>query len=1099
MGALVTPDRLREFFAPRSLAVVGASDTSGWGQFILASSAATGFTGPLIPVHPRHETVFGRPAARSLRDLAEPVDLAFVMAPTQVVEDVIDDAAAAGVRNAVVLASGYREVGAEGHARQDRLVARATEHGIVLLGPNCLGFLNTHAAVGPFALNVPLPLRPGPVGIALQSGALASAVLAFARSRAIGVSTLVTMGNESMITTADVLSYLVDDEQTRVICLFLEEISEPDRFARAAEKAARAGKPVVALKTGSSPVGQVAALAHTGSIAGDDAVVDAVLRQFHVIRVTSIEELLGTAGLLGYDRWPRGRRMGVLTASGGACGIIADRAGAQGIEIPPFAARTVAAVKPHLPPFAAAHNPLDVTGYVLANARATALTAIDHALDAAVADPGLDFVVFCGVTIPDVRPPSERLAAMIEERVRWLGERIASAPIPVIPMGSTCVDVSGYGRDLLTRHGIHLLGGFDLGMRALGHALRWLENRGTVAYPARVSVPRQVPVPRAPGSWPEMAARDLLAASQVPLVPAELVNSPAEAVQAARRIGAPVVLKVSSTQITHKSDIGGVALGVHGDAQIEQAYGRVRAAGERVPGAVIDGVLVTPMRSGGVELLAGVTLDRTFGPVLAVGLGGVWVELLADTSLRVLPVTTDDVKRMLGELRGSPLLRGARGTGPADLDVLAQVIKNVGDAAMSLDGSLRALEINPLWVNGDRVEALDVLVVTGPPAPTSPERSLAMNLGITAEQRDLRESVRRFLAERAPMTRVRELMETADTTDAGVWRQAGVQLGLQAIAIPEEYGGAGFSFAEQAVVLEELGGALYGGPYLASAVLAATALLASEDEGARRDLLPGIASGQTVATLAFTEDDGSWDPESIRLAAAKNGPGWRLDGHKSFVLDGNAANLILAVAATDHGPSSLSLFAVDGTAKGLSRRALPTLDQTRRLARLEFSDVPGRLIGSPGAGKAALDHTLDVAAVALAAEQLGGAQRALDMAVEYAKIRRQFGRPIGSFQAIKHRCADLLLEVESLRSAVGYAAAAVAEGSTEVPVLAALVKAYASEVYSHVAGENIQIHGGIGFTWEHDAHLYLKRAKASELFLGDASYHRERLATRIGL
>jgi len=373
-----------------------------------------------------------------------------------------------------------------------------------------------------------------------------------------------------------------------------------------------------------------------------------------------------------------------------------------------------------------------------------------------------------------------------------------------------------------------------------------------------------------------------------------------------------------------------------------------------------------------------------------------------------------------------------------------------------------------------------------------------MNLGITAEQRDLRESVRRFLAERAPMTRVRELMETADTTDAGVWRQAGVQLGLQAIAIPEEYGGAGFSFAEQAVVLEELGGALYGGPYLASAVLAATALLASEDEGARRDLLPGIASGQTVATLAFTEDDGSWDPESIRLAAAKNGPGWRLDGHKSFVLDGHAADLILVVAATETD-GTLSLFAVTSTADGLARRALPTLDQTRKLARLSFNHTSARLVGELGAARAVLDHTLDVAAVALAAEQLGGAQRALDMAVQYARVRQQFGRPIGSFQAIKHRCADLLLEVESLRSAVGYAAAAVAAGSTEVPVLAPLLKAYASEVYSHVAGENIQIHGGIGFTWEHDAHLYLKRAKASELFLGDASYHRERLATRIGL
>jgi len=709
----VTPERLREFFAPRSLAVVGASDTSGWAQFILASGAAAGFSGPLIPVHPRHETVFGRPAVRRLRDLTEPVDLAFVMVPTHAVPDVIDDAAAAGIRNAVVLASGYRELGTEGYARQDRLVEQATGHGILLLGPNCLGFLNTHAAAGPFALGVPLPLRPGPVGIALQSGALASAVLAFARSRAIGVSTLVTMGNESMISTADVLGYLVGDGQTRVICLFLEEISEPDRFAAAAAAAAQAGKPVVVLKTGSSPVGQVAALAHTGSIVGDDAVVDAVLRQLGVIRVASLEELLGTAGLLGYGRWPRGRRMGVLTASGGACGIIADRASAQDIEIPPFAARTVAAIKPHLPAFAAARNPLDVTGYVLANPRLGALTAIDHALDAAVADPGLDFVLFCGLTIPDERPRDERAATLLVERVRWLGERIASAPIPVIPMGTTSVDVSGYARDLMARHGIHLLGGIDLGLRALGHALRWLENRGTARPPAAPSAPRQAVIKHKAGSWSEAAARDLLAACAVPLVPAELVTSPEAAALAARRLGPPVALKVCSAQITHKSDVGGVALDVHGDAQVRDAYVRVLAAGQTVPGAVVDGVLVTPMRSGGVELLVGVTVDRTFGPVLAVGLGGVWVELLADTSLRVLPVTTDEVKGMLGELRGGPLLRGARGRRPADLDALAQVIRNVGDAALAIpDGSLRTLEINPLWVHGDQIEALDVLVVT---------------------------------------------------------------------------------------------------------------------------------------------------------------------------------------------------------------------------------------------------------------------------------------------------------------------------------------------------------------------------------------------------
>jgi alkylation response protein AidB-like acyl-CoA dehydrogenase len=302
-------------------------------------------------------------------------------------------------------------------------------------------------------------------------------------------------------------------------------------------------------------------------------------------------------------------------------------------------------------------------------------------------------------------------------------------------------------------------------------------------------------------------------------------------------------------------------------------------------------------------------------------------------------------------------------------------------------------------------------------------------------------------------------------------------------------------------VLEELGAALYGGPYLTSAVLAATALLSGSDEAARRELLPGIASGQTVATLAFTEDDGSWEPEAIRLVA-RSGPGtswgdnWVLDGHKSFVLDGHTADLLLVVAAAGSG---LSLFAVDPGAAGLDRRVLPTLDQTRKLARLEFDSVAGRLIGAPREAAEVLARTLDVAAIALAAEQLGGAQRALDMVVGYAKIRHQFGRPIGSFQAIKHRCADLLLEVESLRSAVGYAAAAVAENSAEVPVLAALAKAYASDVYFHVAAENIQIHGGIGFTWEHDAHLYFKRAKSSELFLGDAAYHREHLAERIGL
>jgi acetate---CoA ligase (ADP-forming) len=701
---LITPERLAEFFAPRSIAMVGASEASGWSRFIVAASAAVGFTGQLLPVHPRHEKIFGRPVVRSLRDLAEPADLAFILAPTEAVPDVLADAAAAGVGNVVVLASGYREAGRRGRELEDELVASAARDGIVVLGPNTLGFLNTAAAAAPFALTVPLPLTRGPVGIALQSGALSSAFLGFARAQAIGVSTVASLGNEAMITTADVIDYLVDDEQTQVICLFLEEIGDPAAFSAAAYRADQAGKPIVALKVGSSQAGQQAALAHTGAVAGDDAVVDAALRQLNVIRVASIEELLSTAALLGYHRWPRGRRMGVLTSSGGACDIIADRASAEGVEIPPFSAATTAAIAAHLPSFAAARNPLDVTGYVLANARTGTKTAIDHALDAAVEDAGLDFVLFSGVTVPDVRPPDERAASLIEDRVAWLAGRIRDAPMPVLPFGMTCTDITGYARDLLGRHGIHPVAGLDVGIRALGHVLRWQERRGSVAL---LPAPAQPPAAHA-SSWSESRARDLLTAAGIPVVPGRVARSADEAAAAARELGTPVAIKISSPHVSHKSDIGGVVLNLHGDDAVRTGYEQVVSAGK--PHHAGNEVVITSMRPAGIEVLAGVTMDPGFGPVLAVGLGGVFVELLGDVSLRVLPVGPAEVREMLGELRALPVLQGTRGGIPADLDALAAVIADLGELARSLPG-LQALEVNPLWVRGDQIEALDVLVV----------------------------------------------------------------------------------------------------------------------------------------------------------------------------------------------------------------------------------------------------------------------------------------------------------------------------------------------------------------------------------------------------
>ena len=371
-----------------------------------------------------------------------------------------------------------------------------------------------------------------------------------------------------------------------------------------------------------------------------------------------------------------------------------------------------------------------------------------------------------------------------------------------------------------------------------------------------------------------------------------------------------------------------------------------------------------------------------------------------------------------------------------------------------------------------------------------------MNFAFSEEQEELRRTVRSFLEQKSPESEVRRLMETTEGYDPAVWEQMGSQLGLQGLHVPEEFGGSGYSYVELIVVLEEMGRALLTAPYFSTVVLAANALIHGGDDAAKKELLPGIASGETIATLAFTEENGRWDEAGITMTAKKGGDGYVLDGTKMFVLDGHTAGVILVAARSDAG---VSLFSVAGDASGLTRTPLSTMDQTRKQARLEFSGTPAKLVGADGEGWATLERVLDLAAVGLAAEQVGGAQYCLEMAVQYAKDRVQFGRPIGSFQAIKHKCADMLLEVESAKSAAYYAGWCAAELNDELPSVASLAKAYCSEAYFHVTAENIQIHGGIGFTWEHPAHLYFKRAKSSELLLGDPTYHRELLAQRIGI
>jgi alkylation response protein AidB-like acyl-CoA dehydrogenase len=374
-----------------------------------------------------------------------------------------------------------------------------------------------------------------------------------------------------------------------------------------------------------------------------------------------------------------------------------------------------------------------------------------------------------------------------------------------------------------------------------------------------------------------------------------------------------------------------------------------------------------------------------------------------------------------------------------------------------------------------------------------------MNFAFSDEQEMLRDSVRSYLTDKSPSTKVRELMETESGFDPTMWK-AMADMGWQAMHIPEEHGGAGFSFLELGILLEEMGRTLTPTPFFSTVVLGATAVLIAGSDGQKAEILPAVAAGDLRLTVAQVEPGpGSWDERGIEMTAVADGDGYRLSGTKSYVLDGHTADSVIVAARTGEG---ISLFLVPGDAPGLRRARLETMDMTRKQAELVFEDVAvpaSALLGAPGTGWDTLAAVLEFAAVALAFEQVGGAQKCMEMSVEYAKVRTQFGRPIGSFQAIKHKCADMLLHVESAKSAAYYAGWAASEENDEFPIVAPLAKAYCSDAYFDVASETIQVHGGIGFTWDHDAHLYFKRAKSSELMFGDPAYQRAILADRLGL
>ena len=696
---------LRSLFEPKSIALIGATDKSSWSLNTFLNIQSSGFEGRVYLVNPRAEEVHGHKAYPSIDSLPEVVDLVFVMVPTGVVLETLQAAVAHGTRAAVVLTAGFGDVGEEGQRLEQEIVDFAAESGLALLGPNGNGFINAAEGITPYGLPIGRPLIEGNVGIVLQSGALASAVLGFAQSRNVGISFLTAMGNEAVLSVTDVMNYLIDSPKTKVIALFLESVRDTDEFRRIAQRALRAGKPIVALKVGRSELGAQAALAHTGALVGDNGINAAAFDQLGVSSVTSLEELLITAGLFASVGSLPGSRMGVVTPSGGASEIIADRAEDEGVQIPPFAPETIAAVTEIVPSFATVQNPLDVTGYVVIDR-----TLTRRALQLVAKDPGIDFTIL-NIDLPKVEGADH---AGTVEMFRQTALAIDELSVPAIPIGTALSDITEYGRRVQNESGFpYVLGGIDRGIQAISRVVAWSErHRAAVAAGDGDDAASNANIAPAgaTGIWTEHQAAQFLADHGVSVVPSRLATTAAEAIAHAEEFGYPVVVKAVADGLGHKSDIGGVKLNLLNADDVRAAHDGIIEVLSGM-GATGAQTIVQPQRSSdGVELIVGIVRDPAWGLALVVGLGGIWVEIMKDAVLRMLPVSAEEVKTAIKGLRAYPLLNGARGAKPVDLDVLAAEIAAIADIAYRLGDRLEALEVNPLRASADGVEALDALV-----------------------------------------------------------------------------------------------------------------------------------------------------------------------------------------------------------------------------------------------------------------------------------------------------------------------------------------------------------------------------------------------------
>ena len=690
---------LEKMLSPASIAIVGASeDSNKLGGRPLKFLQDKGYAGAIYPINPKYGEIGGLTCYPDIDALPEAADLAIVALPAKLVVEAVERLAGLGVPAAVVFSSGFGEMGEAGKAEEARLAEVARAGGVRILGPNGLGLINAFEGVmATFTQYGYGDVPAGPVAFVTQSGAFGTAISALARNRDTGFGYFVNTGNECDVGFAEVMSHVLTDERIRVGAGYIEGLGDGAGLVAAAEAALDLAKPIVVTKVGRSEAGARAAASHTGSLAGEDAVFDGVARQYGVVRARNEEHMLDLVEAFANTKLPRGPGVGIITQSGGAGVLMADRAEELGLNVPVLAEETVARLEGILPAFGAAGNPVDLTAQFIVEP-AILRDSVKVVLD----DPAVDIAVIW----------FQLMDQFVPELVEIFRDLKAELEKPFI-----VVWVAGPDDGIAALHELEIavLRGADPAIDAVAGLVRyagalagWAETKA-----ARVAIELPDLAGDLPsGIVPSMAARNALAAAGVPLVGAELAATVEEALEAAEEFGYPLAMKIESPDLPHKTEAGGVRLGVKDAADVRAAFDGIMANAKRhAPDAKIDGIVVQEMAAGTVELVVGLKRDPAFGPVVMAGLGGVFVEVLRDVAFRKCPVTETEALAMLDELKGAAMLDGVRGAPPVDKRAVAELIAATSRLGAAMGDRLAELDLNPVLASPDGAVAVDWLMV----------------------------------------------------------------------------------------------------------------------------------------------------------------------------------------------------------------------------------------------------------------------------------------------------------------------------------------------------------------------------------------------------